>query len=102
MKLLCLHVSEHRDESLVRPIWNQIFDESACAGYFLPLQILTIKPVLNEEDPSKAGDLIIARVVPLGKRFYPSESAFPLRKVPTTLRNSILIFLIKVSSRHCS
>ena len=27
MKLLCLHVSEHRDESIVRPIWNQIFDE---------------------------------------------------------------------------
>ena len=28
IKLLCLHVSEHRDESVVRPIWNQIFDES--------------------------------------------------------------------------
>lgn len=27
LKLLCLHVSEHRDESIVRPIWNQIFDE---------------------------------------------------------------------------
>ena len=31
MKLLCLHVSEHGDENIVRPIWNQIFDE----GVFL-------------------------------------------------------------------
>jgi hypothetical protein len=28
IKLLCLHVSEHRDEAVVRPIWNQIFEES--------------------------------------------------------------------------
>lgn len=28
MKLLCLHVSEHRDEAIVRPIWNDIFEES--------------------------------------------------------------------------
>ncbi|KAG6898064.1 hypothetical protein C0992_006542 [Termitomyces sp. T32_za158] len=62
MKLLCLHVSEHRDESIVRPIWNQIFDE-----------------ILKEEaDPATTADLILGRVVPLGKRFYPSESAFPL------------------------
>jgi nuclear pore complex protein Nup155 len=27
MKLLILHVSEHRDENMVRPIWNQIFEE---------------------------------------------------------------------------
>ncbi len=29
-KLLCIHVSEHRDESIVRPIWTQIFDEVRC------------------------------------------------------------------------
>ncbi|GLB36074.1 putative non-repetitive/WGA-negative nucleoporin C-terminal [Lyophyllum shimeji] len=69
MKLLCLHVSEHRDESVVRPIWNQIFDE-----------------ILREEpDPSKAADRIFVRVVSLGKRFYPSESAFPLRYIATLL-----------------
>ena len=28
MKLLIFHVSEHRDENLVRPLWNRIFDES--------------------------------------------------------------------------
>lgn len=27
MQLLCLHVSEHRDLSIVKPIWNQIFEE---------------------------------------------------------------------------
>jgi len=27
MKLLCLHVSEHREENLVRPIWNGIFED---------------------------------------------------------------------------
>ncbi|KAG6912027.1 hypothetical protein DXG01_000275 [Tephrocybe rancida] len=69
MKLLCLHVSEHRDETVVRPIWNQIFDE-----------------ILREEaDPSVTADLIQGRVVPLGKRFYPSESAFPLRFIATLL-----------------
>jgi len=69
IKLLCLHVSEHRDESVVRPIWNQIFDE-----------------LLRENtDPSTTADLIVARVVPLGQRFYPSESAFPLRFVAMLL-----------------
>ncbi|KAF8230634.1 nucleoporin [Tricholoma matsutake] len=69
IKLLCLHVSEHRDESVVRPIWNQFFDE-----------------ILRENaDPSTTADLIIARVVPLGQRFYPSESAFPLRFIATLL-----------------
>ncbi|KAF8078700.1 nucleoporin [Lyophyllum atratum] len=69
MKLLCLHVSEHRDESVVRPIWNQIFDE-----------------ILREEtDPSTTADRIFTRVVSLGKRFYPSESAFPLRFIATLL-----------------
>ncbi|KAF5385258.1 hypothetical protein D9615_001454 [Tricholomella constricta] len=69
MKLLCLHVSEHRDESVVRPLWNQIFDE-----------------ILREEvDPLTTADLILSRVIPLGKRFYPSESAFPFRFIATLL-----------------
>jgi nuclear pore complex protein Nup155 len=33
-----------------------------------------------ETDPQVIGDRIIAKVVPLGQRFYPSESAFPLRE----------------------
>ncbi|KAF8971407.1 nucleoporin [Flammula alnicola] len=69
IKLLCLHVSEHRDESVVRPIWNQIFDE-----------------IMQEtDDPKDRADLIMGRVVPLGQRFYPSESAFPLRFITTLL-----------------
>jgi nuclear pore complex protein Nup155 len=69
MKLLCLHVSEHRDENVVRPIWNQIFDE-----------------ILQEDkDVATTADLIGSRVAKIGKRFYPSESAFPLRFVSTLL-----------------
>ncbi|KAF9481024.1 nucleoporin [Pholiota conissans] len=69
IKLLCLHVSEHRDESVVRPIWNQIFDE-----------------IMQEtDDPKDRADLIMGRVVPLGQRFYPSESAFPMRFIATLL-----------------
>jgi len=32
------------------------------------------------DDPKDRADLIMGRVVPLGQRFYPSESAFPLRR----------------------
>ncbi|PPQ62740.1 hypothetical protein CVT24_000434 [Panaeolus cyanescens] len=75
VKLLCLHVSEHRDESVVRPIWNQIFDE-----------------IMQEtEDAKERADLIQARVVPLGQRFYPSECAFPLRFVATLLIRFLLV-----------
>ncbi|KAJ7487525.1 nucleoporin [Mycena galericulata] len=69
MKLLCLHVSEHRDDSIVRPIWNRIFQD-----------ILE-----GEDDTLSTADQIIAKVVPLGQRFYPSESAFPLRHIATLL-----------------
>ena len=31
------------------------------------------------DDPIERADAIMGRVVPLGQRFYPSESAFPLR-----------------------
>ncbi|PFH50805.1 hypothetical protein AMATHDRAFT_75380 [Amanita thiersii Skay4041] len=69
MQLLCLHVSEHRDESVVRPIWNRIFEE-----------------VLREDaDTRTIADAIISRIVPLGKRFYPSESAFPLQFIAKLL-----------------
>ncbi|KAJ8580471.1 nucleoporin-domain-containing protein, partial [Rhizopogon salebrosus TDB-379] len=62
MKLLILHVSEHHDEHVVRPIWDRIFDDAIEKG----------------ADAQTNADHIIATVVPLGKRFYPSESAFPL------------------------
>ncbi|KAH9944478.1 nucleoporin [Epithele typhae] len=65
VKLLILHVSEHRDDSIVRPIWNKIFEEEA--------------------DAQTAADRIVATVIPLGQRFYPSESAFPLQHVASLL-----------------
>ncbi|KIL70918.1 hypothetical protein M378DRAFT_95691 [Amanita muscaria Koide BX008] len=69
MQLLCLHVSEHRDDAIVRPIWNQIFEE-----------------ILSQEvDTQTKADAIASRVTSLGKRFYPSESAFPLQYIATLL-----------------
>lgn len=84
LKLLCLYVSEHRDESIVRPIWNQIFDEGTFMhkSSYLLIPLNHRSSALNEgpgATNSTAADRIIHAVVPLGQRFYPSESAFPLR-----------------------
>ncbi|OSD03533.1 nucleoporin [Trametes coccinea BRFM310] len=68
IKLLILHVSEHRDESLVRPIWNRIFEEA-----------------IEGAEPKVAADRIMAKVIPLGQRYYPSESAFPLQHIASLL-----------------
>ncbi|KAJ3475958.1 hypothetical protein NLI96_g11485 [Meripilus lineatus] len=68
VKLLIFHVSEHRDEGMVRPIWNKIFEEAA-----------------DGVEPNVAADQILAKVLPLGQRFYPSESAFPLRHIASLL-----------------
>ncbi|KAL6309880.1 nucleoporin [Sparassis latifolia] len=68
MQLLILHVSEHRDENVVRPIWNKIIEEA-----------------LDGVEPKVGADKIMAKVVPLGQRFYPSESAFPLRHIASLL-----------------
>ncbi|KAH9857879.1 nucleoporin [Lenzites betulinus] len=74
MKLLILHVSQHRDESLVRPIWNRIFEEGMSS-------ILSIEGV----EPKVAADRILAKVIPLGQRYYPSDSAFPLQHITSLL-----------------
>ena len=34
----------------------------------------------ESDDPKERADIIMNRVVPLGQRFYPSESSFPTRK----------------------
>jgi hypothetical protein len=46
------------------------------------LLILTanVAALEGSSDPQVIADKIIAKVVPLGKRFFPSESAFPLRE----------------------
>ncbi|KAL4070880.1 nucleoporin, partial [Scleroderma citrinum] len=69
MKLLILHVSEHRDDQLVRSIWDRIFEDA----------------LEKDVDPQTNADHIIASTVPLGKRFYPSEYAFPLRHIASLL-----------------
>ncbi|TFK57029.1 nucleoporin [Heliocybe sulcata] len=68
MQLLILHVANHRDDTIVRPIWNQIFEEA-----------------VNSVEPSIGADQAMSKVVSLGRRFYPSESAFPLRYIASLL-----------------
>ncbi|KZT06007.1 nucleoporin [Laetiporus sulphureus 93-53] len=68
VKLLVLHVSQHHDDTIVRPIWNKIFQEA-----------------IDGVEPKVAADRIVSKVVSLGQRFYPSESAFPLRHVASLL-----------------
>jgi len=91
MKLLIYHVSQHRDDNLVRPLWSRIFDESKEYISFSTMRsALTPCPMiphfanvaLEGVNPSDAADRLVAKVVPLGQRFYPSECAFPLRKYP--------------------
>ncbi|EIN14134.1 nucleoporin [Punctularia strigosozonata HHB-11173 SS5] len=72
-KLLILHVSGHRDTNLTQTIWNQIFEEAAEDG-----------------PPDVAADRIVSKTTPLGQRFYPSESAFPLRHVASLLVRFVL------------
>lgn len=81
IKLLCLHVSEHHDESIVRPIWNQIFEESECHQPPVVGRILNLlcSVLQGTSDVNVQRDLIFKTVSRLGQRFYPSESAFPLR-----------------------
>ena len=88
MKLLIYHVSEHRDDNLVRPLWSRIFDESkkplTSQRTFRP-DVCPMAPhfahaALAGVDPNDAADRLVSKVVPLGQRFYPSECAFPLRK----------------------
>ncbi|KAF9568469.1 nucleoporin [Agrocybe pediades] len=74
IKLLCLHVSGHSDDTVSRAIWSQIYSE-----------------ILQEtENPNDQADLILQRFVPLGQRFYPSECAFPLRHITTLLVQFLL------------
>ncbi|KAI0639300.1 nucleoporin [Trametes polyzona] len=68
IKLLILHVSQHRDESIVRPIWNRIFEEA-----------------IEGAEPKAAADRIVAKIIPLGHRYYPSDSAFPLQHIASLL-----------------
>ena len=49
------------------------------------LALLTFSSALEKDaDAQTHADHIIASIVPLGKRFYPSESSFPLRGFATS------------------
>ncbi|EKM61129.1 uncharacterized protein PHACADRAFT_24346 [Phanerochaete carnosa HHB-10118-sp] len=75
MKLLIFHVSGHRDEAIVKPIWNRIVEEGS----------LIFSSAADNADPKIAADQIISKVIPLGQRFYPSDSAFPTRHIASLL-----------------
>ncbi|TDL28525.1 nucleoporin [Rickenella mellea] len=68
MKLLILHVSEHRDDAVVRPIWNTLFEDAT-----------------DDNDSDRSADRIASLIVSYGRRFFPSECAFPLRHVASLL-----------------
>ncbi|KAJ3551449.1 hypothetical protein NM688_g4699 [Phlebia brevispora] len=68
MKLLIFHVSGHRDDNMTRPIWNKIFQDA-----------------LEGEEPKAGADKLISKIVSLGQRFYPSDSAFPLKHIASLL-----------------
>jgi len=68
IKLLVLHVSQHRDESLVKDIWNRIFNET-----------------MQGVPPTEALDRIQGKIVPLGQRFRGSDSSFPFKHIARLL-----------------
>lgn len=47
MKLLIYHVSEHRDDNLVRPLWSRIFDESEDNSTLRVCSYLMVVPVFS-------------------------------------------------------
>ncbi|KAH8120271.1 nucleoporin [Phellopilus nigrolimitatus] len=73
IKLLILHVSEHHDEAIVKPIWNAIFDEATSEG-----------------TSDQQADRISTAVINHGRRFYPSDNAFPIRYVASLLVGFVL------------
>ncbi|KAF5385502.1 hypothetical protein D9757_005350 [Collybiopsis confluens] len=63
LKLICLHVAEHQDEVMIRQIWHQLFDQV----------------VEDELDYLAQAEQLSSKIIKLGKRFFPSVFAFPLR-----------------------
>ena len=80
MKLLIYHVSGHQDDHLLQPIWSKIvMDGEFCAAACRSMAQCSIAEV-KDVDPQVGADRLIAKVVPIGQRFYPSDAAFPVRK----------------------
>ncbi|KAI5123612.1 hypothetical protein M0805_003428 [Coniferiporia weirii] len=73
IKLLILRVSDHHDEAVVKPIWNAIFEDATSDGA-----------------PDQQADRISTTVINYGRRFYPSDSAFPLRYIALLLVRFVL------------
>ncbi|KIO34705.1 hypothetical protein M407DRAFT_16664 [Tulasnella calospora MUT 4182] len=70
MKLLILHTSEHNDIPLVTSIWRSILDQ--------------------DKDHGDSFVIVGARVAELGRRFYPSEIAYPLELLSELLETYTL------------
>lgn len=78
--------------------------------FFSPQQNLTYNHLaLDGVDPKDGADKLMSKIVPLGQRFYPSESAFPLRKPSiascpylflTLLPGHIATLLVRFSLSH--
>jgi nuclear pore complex protein Nup155 len=77
MKLLLLHVSEHQDSHLLVSIWRYIFDRCECNFIYIKclIEALVVATAESLEDEFSALSNLVER---LGRKYYPSESAFPL------------------------
>ena len=78
-KLYILHVSEHRDDAVVKPIWNSVFDDGS-RPISRSLSRANCFLALSAGAPDQQADRISSTIISYGRKFYPSESAFPLRE----------------------
>lgn len=66
-------------------------------GYIL---IRIIVPALENAEGESAADRIISKTVPLGQRFYPSDSAFPIREFSASIPFAVRLKLSVFHSGH--
>jgi nuclear pore complex protein Nup155 len=79
MKLLLLHVSEHQDSHLVISIWRFLFDKREPS--LLPSSAVIDESLVGTvESLNEEFNAVSTLVENLGRKYYPSESAFPLGK----------------------
>jgi nuclear pore complex protein Nup155 len=83
--LLILHTSDHRDPDLVSATWNAIIRNSTSSRLCRrilplskPLSLTAISCAVCDSSGEACVPVLAAKVADLGRRFYPSETAFPL------------------------
>lgn len=110
--LLILHTSDHRDPALVSKTWRAILERSesrrlsffqnssADPSFSFPFSDLSSADSEAATDADKP-DALAAVVVSLGRRFFPSETAFPLGAFLLFLPASLLPRSLELTSISC-